>query len=398
VSETQARPYPFSDPRQLIVDPTYADLRAHDPVTRVQMPYGEPAWLVTRYEDVRMVLADPRFSRAAAMERDEPRLRSDGTMPGIMAMDPPDHSRLRRLVSKAFTPKRVEELRPRTADVADALVDAMLAAGSPVDVVEEFAAPLPVTVICELLGVPEQDRQQFRVWTEAVMSTTSLTETQVRDYFMNMYTFIGGLVAQRRVEPTDDLLGAMVRARDEDNDRLTEEEMVVLAAQLLAAGHETTVTQIPNFLYVLLTQPHLWADLCADPGLVPGAVEELMRFVPISVGALFARYATADVEISGVTVKAGEPVVASMTSANRDETVFADPDTVDLRRGPTAHVGFGHGAHHCLGAQLARMELQVALETLIRRVPTLRLAVPAEELSWKTGSMVRGFVALPVAW
>jgi cytochrome P450 len=190
----------------------------------------------------------------------------------------------------------------------------------------------------------------------------------------------------------------MVQARDEDNDRLSEQEMVQLAAGLLAAGHETTVTQIPNCVYVLLTHPDQLALLRERPELMPGAVEELMRFVPLSAGSVFARYATEDVDLGGVLVRAGEPVLASLSSANRDGEVFEDPDRVDLTREVNPHIGFGHGVHHCLGAQLARMELQVALRTLLARLPDLRLAVDDKELEWKSGLLVRGLRSMPVAW
>ncbi|MDI5942023.1 cytochrome P450, partial [Micromonospora sp. DH15] len=213
----------------------------------------------------------------------------------------------------------------------------------------------------------------------------------------NLFAYMGELIARRRDEPTDDLIGAMVRARDAD-DRLSEEEVVQLAAGLLAAGHETTVTQIPNFAYVLLQHPDEWARLRADRTLVPRAVEELMRFVPLGATAAFARYAKEDVEIGGVLVRAGEPVVVSIPSANRDETVFADADRLDLGREVNPHLGFGHGVHHCVGAQLARMELQVVLDTLLDRTPGLRLAVPEPELVWKSGLLVRGLTAMPVAW
>jgi cytochrome P450 len=213
-----------------------------------------------------------------------------------------------------------------------------------------------------------------------------------------MHAYMAELVAQKRRQPADDLLSAMARARDEQQDRLTEHELVQLAAGLLAAGQETTVTQIPNMIYVLLTEPDLWAQLCADDSLVPAAVEELLRYIPLGVAAAFPRYATEDVELGGVLVRAGEPVLAALHSANRDETVFADADRVDFHRQAASHIGFGHGAHHCLGAQLARMELQVALATLVRRLPGLRIAVPEPELQWKRGMLVRGLERLPVAW
>jgi cytochrome P450 len=397
--ETTTRPqrYPFSDPDRLNLDPRYARLRRDEPLTRIRMPFGEPAWLATRHADVRTVLGDPRFSRAASVGRDEPRNSARRQDTGILGMDPPEHTRLRRLVAKAFTARRVEQLRPRTRAVADDLVDGMLAAGPPADLVEHLATPLPIRVICDLLGVPVADQDRFHTWSEAIVSTTSLTPEVAQQYIDNLFAYMGELIARRRREPTDDLLGAMVRARDAD-DRLAEDEVVRLAAGLLAAGHETTVTQIPNFVYVLLTHPDEWDRLRAEPALVPSAVEELMRFVPLGASSAFARYALEDVELGGVLVRAGEPVVVSIPSANRDETVFAEPDRLDLTRQANPHLGFGHGVHHCIGAQLARMELQVVLETLVDRTPGLRLAVPEPELTWKSGLLVRGLVAMPVSW
>ena len=393
-----ARPYPFDQPDRLNLDPLYAQLRRQEPVARVRLPFGEEAWLATRYQDVKVVLGDPRFSRALSVGRDEPRTSPQPAEGGIMSMDPPDHSRLRRLVAKAFTARRVEQLRPVTAAIADELVDAMLAAGPPADLVENFSTPLPVRVICRLLGVPTEDQHLFRTWSESIVSTTSLPPERIVEYLNSLRAYMAGLIAQRRETPTDDLIGAMVRARDEDNDRLTEQEMVDLAAGLLAAGHETTVTQISNFVYVLLTHPEQLAVLRARPELVPGAVEELMRYVPLGVSAGFARYATEDLELGGVLIRAGEPVIAAMASANRDATVFDDPDRLDITRGAGPHLGFGHGVHHCIGAQLARMELQVALGTLLARLPELDLAADEKELEWKSGLLVRGLRALPVTW
>jgi cytochrome P450 len=400
MTDTQraARDYPFSAPDRLRLDPFYAQLRRTEPLTRVRLPFGEEAWLATRYADVRTVLGDPRFSRAASVGRDEPRITPRPIEGGMLSMDPPEHTRLRRLVAKAFTARRVEHLRPRARQIADGLIDRMVDAGPPADLVERFATPLPITVICELLGVPVEDQDRFHVWSEAIVSTTSLTPEQIRSYVDSLLGYMAGLIAQRRERPTDDLIGALVRARDEDNDRLTEDEMVRLAAGLLAAGHETTVTQIPNFVYVLLTHPEQCERLRADLDLVPSAVEELMRYVPLGVASSFARYALEDVELGGVLVRAGDPVIGSVASANRDDTVFAAPDTLDLTRSTNPHIGFGHGAHHCIGAQLARMELQVAVAALLTRLPGLRFAVPEQELQWKSGLLVRGLKRMPVAW
>jgi cytochrome P450 len=397
VSHT-VRAYPFADAERLEPYPLYAHLRREEPLSRVQMPYGEQAWLATRYSDVRTVLGDARFSRAMAIGRDQPRTapRMSGT--GLFSMDPPDHTRLRTLVANAFTVRRVEQLRPRIQQITDDLLDRMIEQGPPADLVTQFGNPLPLTVICELFGVPLAEREQFRSWSEAVVSTTSLTLQQVESNIASMKAYMRGLIAARRENPTDDLLGAMVQARDERQDRLTEEELVHLAASLLSAGHETTSTQIPNFVYLLLTEPQRWQELCADPDLVAPAIEELMRYTPLGVASLFARYATEDVYLSGVLVRAGEPVLAAVYSANRDGEVFSDPDRIDFHREPRSHFGFGHGAHHCLGAQLVRVELGVVFRTLVRRLPGLRIAVPDAELKWKVGLSLRGLQQLPVTW
>ncbi|MGB3438140.1 MAG: cytochrome P450 [Actinophytocola sp.] len=394
----QIRDYPFSQSDRLDVDPLFAVLRKEEPLCRVQMPYGEPAWFATRYADVRTVLGDARFSRAAATGRDQPRVRAHVGPPGnIMSLDPPDHSRLRRLVMSAFTMRRVEALRPRAQEVADGLVDRMIADGAPAELVEGFALPLPITVICELLGVPVEDRRDFRVWSDAFLSTTRFTPQEVMANVGKLREYMAGLIADRRRAARDDLISALVIARDE-GDRLSEDELLSMAEAILVAGHETTASQIPNFVYVLLHNPAHLDALRENPDLVPKAVEELMRWVPLGIGGSTARYATEDVELGGVTVRAGEPVVVAMNSANRDETVFPDPDVIDFGRTDSPHVGFGYGPHHCLGAPLARMELQVALRTLITRLPGLRVAGTDDDVVWKSGLATRAPEHFPVAW
>jgi cytochrome P450 len=389
--------YPFNPPDRLVLDPMYAQLRADEPVARVQMPFGEPAWLVTRHADVRTVMSDPRFSRAEVQRRDAPRVAAHNPDGGILAMDPPDHTRLRKLVAREFTMRRVEALRPGAERIAAGLADAMESHGGPVDLVEAFALPLPVTVICELLGVPYADRDQFRAWSDAILSTTSLTPDQVRSSSHQFMQYMGGLIAGRRRQPTDDLLGALVRV-NEEGDRLTDEELLSLAVTLLVAGHETTASQLPNFVFTLLTHPDERQLLQDKPELVPAAVEELMRWVPLFATAVFPRYAKEDVALGGVVIKAGDAVLPSIASANRDERVFADPDRIDFARPQLPQVGFGHGLHHCLGAPLARMELQVALTTLLSRFPHLRLATPEDQIPWKVGTLIRGPRRLEVAW
>lgn len=397
MTTTEPRTYPFSEPEKLNLDPFYARLREQEPLSRISLPYGENAWLATRYEDAKIVLGDPRFSRAAVFDHDGPRMGPNPERAGLLTMDPPDHTRLRKLVAKAFTARRVEKLRPRTQEIADGLVDRMLEQGGPADLVEDFALPLPITVICELLGVPYEDREDFRVWSDAFLSTTKLTSEQVTDYIDKMLGYMGELVAQRREKPADDLLSGLIAARDEQ-DKLSEYELVRLAAGILVAGHETTATQIPNFIYVLLTHPEQLTGLLSDLDAVPHAVEELLRYVPLGVGAAFPRFATEDVELGGVLVRAGEAVMVSAQSANRDESVFSDGENLDLARQEATHLGFGHGPHHCLGAQLARMELQVALRTLLSRLPGLRFATTAEDVVWKTGMLVRGPRRMLLSW
>lgn len=394
----EPRAFPFGAPDRLTVDPLFAELRRDQPLCRVQLAYGEPAWLATRYADVKLVLGDPRFSRAAATDRDEPRSRTHRGDPGnILSYDPPEHSRLRRLVTKAFTVRQVRRLQARAEEIATGLVDEMVAHGAPADLVEGFGLPLPIAVICEMLGVPYEDRVDFRTWSDAFLSTTRFTPAEVADNVGQLRTYMEGLVADHRAASRDDLLSELIAARD-DEDRLSEPELLMMAEGLLVAGHETTASQIPNFVYTLLTHPDQLAALRADLDLIPQAVEELMRYVPLGAGGGSARYALEDVEVGGVLVKAGEPVVVALASANRDESVYTDPDRLDIQRNEATHVGFGHGAHHCLGAPLARMELQVALRTLLTRLPGLRLAVPAEDIVWRAGSATRSPAQLPVTW
>lgn len=396
---TATCPYPFSEPDRLEVDPHYAKARAQDPVTRVTLPHGGDGWLVTRYDDVRTVLADPRFSRAEIVGADVPRVRPeiDHEASSILNMDPPEHSRLRRLVARAFTVRRVEALRPRAAELTARLLADLRAAGPGADLVEHVSVPLPVTIICEVLGVPVEDREIFRAGADAALSTTSMTAGDRVQARTTMITYMAGLIARRRTEPTDDLLGAMVAARDED-DRLSEAELIGLAMGILIAGHETTMNQISNMTYTLLTRPDHGAELRDDPDGIAAGVEELLRFTPLGASAGFPRIATEDVELSGVTVRAGDAVLVSVIAANRDPSVFDHPDELDLHRTDNHHIGFGHGAHHCLGAQLARMELQEAIGGLLREFPDLRLAGPAQGVEWRKGGFVRGPKALPLAW
>ncbi|WP_020661295.1 cytochrome P450 [Amycolatopsis benzoatilytica] len=393
-THTEPLAYPFNEEAGLALNAAYAAAREDAGMIRVQMPHGDVAWLATRYADARLVLGDRRFSRALAQESDEPRMSAYRRPGGILGMDPPDHTRLRTLVAKAFTARRVEELRPRVARLADDLIEQLRQHGQPADLVDLYALPIPVAVICELLGVPVSDRPQFREWSDAALSSTRLTAEEAERSRAELREYMAGLIAEHREQPRDDLMTALIEARDV-RDRLTELELVDLCVGILVAGHETTASQIPNFVYALLDQREHWDRLCADPSLIPTAVEELLRFVPLGAGANFARYAAEDVEVGEVLVRKGEPVLVAIGAANRDRLQFGTADRLVLDRGDNHHLGFGHGVHHCLGAPLARLELQEALRALTREMPGLRLAGDVE---WKTQMLVRGPRSMPMGW
>ncbi|MFE3170333.1 cytochrome P450 [Amycolatopsis sp. NPDC059090] len=396
---TEVCPYPFA-PSALAVDARYAEMREQPGMSRVRLPYGGEAWLATRYEDVRAVLVDRRLMRSLTVGKDAPRgteaIESESS---IITMDPPMHSRLRRLVAAAFTPKRVETLRPRVQEITDGLIDRMIEQGPPVDLVSSFSIPLPITALCELLGVPQEDREKVHTWTDTMLmlSGDGSDHTAIMTAQRELWGYIAGLVAERRETPTDDLIGALVRARD-DEGRLTEGELIDLSGGILAVGHETTANHISNLLYTLLTNPDQLARLRSDPSLMPSAVEELLRFVPLSASASFAHIASEDVEIGGQLIRKGEAVFADVDGANRDATVFECPEDLNLARPRNHHVGFGHGPHHCLGAQMARLELQVALGTLLARFPDLALAVDAAEVPWLSARRQRGPERLELTW
>ncbi|GAA1284229.1 cytochrome P450 [Saccharothrix xinjiangensis] len=398
MTTTDTRSYPFGDPVRLDLNPGYAPLRAEQPALRVRLPYGEDCWLITRYEDVKTVLSDPRFSRARAAGREEvPRVTPEAAPAGSMlSMDPPEHSRLRKLIARGFTSRRVREFRPRTQEIVDGLLDRVEQAGPPADLVSSLALPLPVSVISQMLGVPTEDHYRFRDFSATVLSTTAHTREEVVAARAALEEYLGELADQRRREPGEDLMSALVAAHDDD--RLTDKELTQTGITLLVGGHESTASQFACSVYLLLERPERWALLRDEPELVPSAVEELLRFIPLGSGGAFARIATEDVELGGVLVRAGEAVVASTNSANRDDRVFDDPDVLDLGREHNPHLAFGGGVHVCLGAQLARGELQVALTSLLARFPGLRLAVPPEEVLWRQGSLLRSPVELPVTW
>ncbi|GAB3488736.1 cytochrome P450 [Amycolatopsis cihanbeyliensis] len=398
MTTVEACPYPFSDPVRLDLHPRYAELRAERPAMRVRLPYGAECWLVTRYEDVKTVLADHRFSRARTAGReDTPRVTPEAAPAGsILSMDPPEHSRLRRLIARAFTSRRVREFRPRTQEIVDGLLDEIEHTGPPADLVESLALPLPVSVISQMLGVPPGEHHRFRDFSAMVLSTTTHTREEVVAARAALEEYLSELAEQRRRQPGEDLISALVAAHDDD--KLTDKELTQTGITLLVGGHESTASQFASSVYLLLSRPEQWALLRERPELVPSAVEELLRYIPLGSGGAFARIATEDIELGGVLVRAGEAVVASTNSANRDEEVFADPAELDLTREDNPHLAFGSGVHVCLGAQLARGELQVALGSLLARFPELRLTRPAEEVPWKEGTLLRSPRSLPVTW
>ncbi|GGL05780.1 cytochrome P450 [Streptomyces flaveus] len=390
--------YPFEQAPGLQQCPMYAHLRETDPVAKVRMPSGDQAFLLTQYEDVRTALSDTRFSRAATLEPGAPRLAAaPQNFKSLLNMDPPEHTRVRKLVSREFTARRVASLRPRIQEHTDALLDAMAELEPPVDLVPALAFQLPVTVICELLGVPFEDREEFAAWSRVFLATTSVTKEEMLASQIALRDYLAALVAAKRENPGEDLLSALVSIHDEDDDRLQEEELIFLGISLLVAGHETTVNQIANSVVALLTHPAQLERLRKEPELINHAVEELLRLHPPGNEALL-RITREDVEVNGVTIPKGSAVLPSLSSANRDRRQFADPDEIDFDRPANPHFAFSHGAHYCIGSGLARAELQIAIGSLIQRFPTLRLAVPAEELRRPEGMLVHGISSLPVAW
>ena len=378
----------------------YAALVAAGPVHRITLPSGAPAWLVLGYDDVRAALADPRLSSASLM-RGVP-----GADRHMLNTDPPDHTRLRRLVSSAFTRRRIERLGPRIQQIADDLLDA-IADRDRVDLIETFAYPLPITVICELIGVPTDHQAQFRDWTTTIVAGALADRQAALAAHTAVIEYVRGEIAAKRADgEADDLLSALIAVRNVsegslagpriDADRLSDDELTSMVFLLLLAGHETTVNLIGNGVHALLTHPAQLALLRAEPERLGAAVEELLRFAgPLQLAT--ARIAVEPVEIGGVAIPPGDLVVPGLLTANRDAAHAADPHVLDLTRPERQHLAFGYGVHHCLGAPLARLEGRIALGSLLARFPDLRLAVPAEELVWRPSVLMHGLATLPVA-
>jgi len=405
-AERSSIPRPDFGSKRFKADPFayYARLRAEAPVFPMMMFGRQRGWLVTRYDDVIAVLKHPslgkdRFSRLSEAERAklpwffryfQP------LMQNMLERDPPDHTRLRGLVHKAFTPALVERLRGRVQQLTDQLLDAAMKKRS-MDLVADYALPLPVTIIAEMLGVPERDRAKFHGWSGKLISNTNMLETLLAIPAVLGFTrYIRKLVEKRRASPGDDLLTALIQA-EEAGDRLSQDELVSMVFLILVAGHETTVNLIASGILALLQHPDQLERLRKDPALIGSAVEELLRFTcPVEIATM--RVAREDFELGGSKIQRGDYVAAVVASANRDEQAFPNADTLDLGRDPNRHLGFGLGIHYCLGAPLARLEGTIAIQKVLQRLPDLRLAISAEKLRWRTGFVIRGMKKLPVAF
>ncbi|MGK4584796.1 cytochrome P450 [Kitasatospora sp. HPMI-4] len=397
---SSARNCPFDFAEALDFDPTLRQLMNDAPVSRIRLPYGEgEAWLVTGYDDVRTVTTDRRFSRHAVVGRDFPRMTPEPIVQAeaINVMDPPASSRLRSLVSKGFAPDQIERMRARTQLVVNDLLDRMRDHGSPADLMEHLAHPLPLITICEVLEIPEADSAWLRANARTMMDVSLDNKPDAVRAKADLRAYFTDLTAERRRNPGEDLISALATARDGD-EVLDDKELTVMAMVLLITGQDTTTYELGNLSYTLLTRPDVLAVLRERPGMLPQVLQEMLRFIPFRKGVGIPRVALEDVELSGVTISAGDIVHVSYLTANRDGRKFDRPDELDLDRTTPSHMTFGWGAHHCLGAPLAITELEVAFATLLERFPRIALTKPAEELQWNTTSIWRYPLALPVSW
>ncbi|GAA3717428.1 cytochrome P450 [Nonomuraea antimicrobica] len=396
---TQANELPLQMRRNGL-DPAEELARARDGegVVRVETPWGLPGYLVCRHENVRRVLADPaRFSSAmtplrgaGALDPDELARMRAGQLIGL---DPPEHTRLRRILTPEFTVRRMRRLEPRITEIVQSALDDLERAGKPADLVEHFALPVPSLVICELLGVPPADRAEFQDRSARLLDT-SLSAEELTAVRRTERAYLAGLVARAQADPGEDLLGMLVR---EHGDDLSTDELIGVAGQLLLAGHETTSNMLALGTLALMRHPDQLAMIREDPARIEPAVEELLRWLSIAQSPP-ARTTTTEVEIAGQVIPAGALVICSLPAANRDHAFIGDPDGLDLAREAAGHVAFGHGVHHCLGAPLARMEMRIAFPALLKRFPALALADPFEQVEFRVFSVVFGLNSLRVTW
>ncbi|MEV7177289.1 cytochrome P450 [Kitasatospora sp. NPDC093679] len=394
--------------------PAYAWLREHAPVHRTTLPSGVDAWLVTRYADARQALADARLSKNPVHHSGQahrsgrvgiPGERQADLMTHLLNIDPPDHTRLRRLVSKAFTPRRVAEFEPRVQQLTDRLIDSFAGRGT-ADLIHEFAFPLPIYAICDLLGVPPEDQDDFRDWAGMMLRHTKPGQPGgqrggVGRAVKRIRTYLAELIHRKRADLGDDLISGLIRASDH-GEHLTENEAAAMAFILLFAGFETTVNLIGNGLHALLRNPGQRALLQesvarGESGLLETGIEELLRYDgPVELATW--RFATRPLTIGGVEIPVGDPVLVVLAAADRDPARFSGENTLDLARADNPHLGFGHGIHYCIGAPLARLEGRAALATLLTRLPDLALDADPADLRWRGGLIMRGLRELPVAF
>ena len=393
--------YPPVEHEDLSMDRVYWDLQQKGPY-KAQMSLGEPIWIATRYEDVKTVYGDRRFGKSRGYGRDTPRLHGmalGGDTSRLDNMDPPVHTRVRRLASTAFAPQQIRSMKGWIETMTSELLDDVAKAGPGVDFIERFAWQLPLRVITGILGAPEDDIPKLKASVDELTGPASTLEQKMAAY-SSMKDYVRGLITARRAVPTDDLLCILVQAQ-EDDDRFTDDELVNLAMALFLGGFETTAAQIGNVVWTLMSRRELWQELLDDPDLVPNAMEELWRWVPsFRHGQPMIRWADEDVELSdGVVIPVGDPVLPEHMVANRDETVFENAWNIDFhRKDPAPHLSLAWGAHRCMGARLAGLEIESALRALVARFPTLDLAVSPEDVEWSHASFLRSASALPITW
>ena len=383
--------YPFTPPTAVDPPAQWQELRERCPVAHVRTPDGSEALLLTRYDDVRLMITDRRFVRNTPAGGEAMAARI------AFMNDEKEHMRWRRLLSRSFTAKRMTALEPGIRRIAHRLIDDMTSKPPPADLRTALGFPLPVYVICDLLGVPAADRERFAAWSDKFLNLNRFTPDEVRQSGIEMWTYMQAHVHAKRESPGDDLLSDLVTVVDSEDGRLSEEEAVFTGQALLVAGHETTANMIGKMVAMLLVRRERWERLLADPGLVATAVEEVLRF-DTNLGFGTHRLVTERVEIAGTVVEPGTTVLSSMPSANRDERIFTDPELMDLARSPNPHLTFGAGPHSCLGQSLARVELRAVLSVLLERLPGLDLTVEAGDLRRREGLLVGGLEEVPVRW
>jgi cytochrome P450 len=402
--EIPSYPFPFAD-HSLECPAMYDQLREQCPVARVHMPFGGDAYLLTKHTDVVQAWTDPKCGVIQASDGDVPRREvsqagaGGGEMVTIMSVPDARHNQTRRLVTRAFTVKAANDLAPRVEEVTNALIDAMERKGPPADLFEEYAIQTPMTVICDMLGVPRDDEPLFREWGKVIVSHT-MTDEEKQARWKQLMAYLLPLAEQERQHPGNTVFGTLVKAYEQGDEVITQQEMLSFAAALIGAGFETVSTTFTNSAFLLLQRPDLIAQLrerLDSPERLASAIEEILRITPIGLGR--PRIARADVTLSGVTIHPGEVMMLDILAANRDESVFPQAHEVDFDREYNPMVTFGRGIHACLGQQIARMELRVLWSTLLRRQPTVRLAVPPEEVPWRPDETATfGPAHLPVIW